>query len=103
MALHGRRVSALTEPLYETVSELAPIAVGRYPHLKSFAVAGDVAEAERFRELGLEAVVNRSVPPGLDLAAAVLHELGLEATSIETWMRQQQERVLASNVRPLAA
>jgi transposase-like protein len=48
-------------------------------------------------------VVDRSVPAGLDLAAAVLRELGLEATSIETWMRQHQDRVLASNVRPLAA
>ena len=65
--------------------------------------SADASEAERFRELGLEAVVDRSVPPGLDLAAAVLRELGLEATSIESWMRQQQERVLASNVRPLAA
>ena len=101
--MHGRRVSALTEPSYETVSELAPIALRRYPHLKGFAVVGDAAEADRFRELGLQAVVDRSVPPGLDLAAAVLRELGLEAASIETWMRQQQERMFASNVRPLAA
>ena len=102
VAMHGRRI-ALTEPSYETESELAPIALRRYPAVKGFAVVPDETEAERFRKLGLEAVVDRSVPAGLDLAATVLLELGLEATSIETWMRQQQERVLGSNVRPLAA
>jgi CPA2 family monovalent cation:H+ antiporter-2 len=103
MAMHGRRVSALTGPSYETESELTPIALRLYPHVKGFAVVTDAAEAQRFRELGLQAVVDRSVPAGLDLAEAVLIELGVDSSAIELWMRRYQERAFASNIKPLAA
>jgi hypothetical protein len=47
-------------------------------------------------------VVDRSVPPGLDLAAFVLGELGVDPGWIGGWMRRQQERAL-SGVRVRAA
>ena len=63
----------------------------------------DETEAERFRKLGLEAVVDRSVPAGLDLAATVLLELGQSPEPIETWMRRYQERALTAMNKPIAA
>jgi hypothetical protein len=35
------------------------------------------------------------MPPGLDLAALVLAELGVDSDRIGDWMRRQQERALS--------
>ena len=94
IAVHGRKISALTAPSYEVSSELTPMARQLYPNLLRYAVVADDAEAERFHALGLRAVVDRSFPPGLDLAAAVLGELGIDADALTGWMRRQQERAL---------
>ncbi|MGE5778219.1 MAG: hypothetical protein ACM30D_02800 [Hyphomicrobiales bacterium] len=59
-------------------------------------------EAERFKAIGVLPVVDRSVPPGLDLAAFVLGELGADPDRIGDWMRRQQQRALAG-VRATAA
>jgi hypothetical protein len=39
-------------------------------------------------------VVNRSVPRGLDLAAAVLRSQAVDEARIRAWMQRQQERAL---------
>ena len=94
IAVHGRRISVLTAPSYDVSSGLTPMAQTLYPNLVRFAAVADDREAERFRGIGLRAVVDRSFPPGLDLATAVLGELGIEADSLSRWMRHQQERSL---------
>jgi hypothetical protein len=67
----------------------------RYPDLKRIAVVRDRDEAERFESIGLLPVIDRSMPPGLDLAARVLGELSVEPHRIGDWMRRQQERALS--------
>jgi hypothetical protein len=46
------------------------------------------------REIGLLPVVNRRSPPGLDVATAVLAELGQSAVAIDAWVHEQ---VMADN------
>ena len=94
IAVHGRKISALTAPSYEMSSELTPMARQLYPSLLHYAAVADGAEAERFHALGIRAVVDRSFPPGLDLAAAVLGTLGIDADALTGWMRRQQRRAL---------
>ena len=94
IAVHGRKISALTAPSYEVSSELTPMARHLYPSLLHYAAVADDAEAVRFHALGIRAVVDRSVPPGLDLAAAVLGKLGIDADALTGWMRRQQGRAL---------
>jgi CPA2 family monovalent cation:H+ antiporter-2 len=102
VALHGRKVSVLTAPVFEISRDLSPVARQRFPDLKRVAVVHDRDEAERFKSIGLLPVVDRSVPPGLDLAALVLGELGVDADRIGAWMRRQQERAL-SGMQAVAA
>ena len=102
VALHGRKVSVLTAPVFEVSRDLGPAARQLFPDLKRVAVVRDRDEAERFKSIGLLPVVDRSVPPGLDLAAFVLGELGVDPDRIGEWMRRQQERAL-SGVRAVAA
>jgi hypothetical protein len=68
------------------VAEIAKGALNgssNYPHLKRFAVVKNEVEAQRSREFGLLPVVDRSSPLGLDVATAVLAELGQSAVAID--------------------
>ena len=102
VALHGRKVSVLTAPVFEVSRDLGPAVRHLFPDLKRVAVVRDRDEAERFKSIGVLPVVDRSVPPGLDLAAFVLGELGVDPDRIGEWMRRQQERAL-SGVQAVAA
>jgi Kef-type K+ transport system membrane component KefB len=102
VALDGRKVSVLTAPVFEVSRDLGPVAWQQFPDLKRIAVVRDREEAERFRSIGLLPVIDRSVPPGLDLAALVLGELSVDPDRIGEWMRRQQERAL-SGVQAVAA
>ena len=93
--LDGRRISALTAPSFEVSRDLAATARQRFPGLLRIAMVADEADAERFRSIGVLPVTDRSAPPGLDLAAQVLAELGTNPERIGQWVRREQERVLA--------
>ena len=93
--LQGRRISALTAPSFEVSRDLAATARQRFPGLLRIAMVADEADAERFRSIGVLPVADRSKPPGLDLAAQVLAELGTDPERIGQWVRREQERVLA--------
>jgi hypothetical protein len=103
IAMRGRRISALTAPSYEVSSDLTPVAQHLYPNLLRFAVVMDDAEAGRFHALGMRAVVDRSVPPGLEFAAAVLAELGIGADALEGWMQRQRNRALGGTSETFVA
>jgi CPA2 family monovalent cation:H+ antiporter-2 len=95
VALHGRKITVLTAPIFEVSRELGPTVRELFPDLKRVAVVRSQEEAERFRSIGVLPIIDRSVPPGLDLAALVLAELGVDSDQIGNWMRRQQERALS--------
>jgi len=66
----------------------------RYPNLTCFIAVENEADKAHFEGTGLRAVVNRSVPCGLDLAAAVLRHQRIDEGRIKAWMRRQHERAL---------
>lgn len=102
VALHGRKVIVLTEPIFDVSRDLTPTTHQLFPDLKRVAVVGDRGEAERYQSIGLLPVVDRSIPTGLDPAAFVLGELGIDPERIGDWMRRRQERALA-DVQAVAA
>jgi CPA2 family monovalent cation:H+ antiporter-2 len=89
-----RSAVVVTIARYEVSQELTPIVQERYPHLTRFVSVDTDAEKLRFEALGMKAVVSRSVPKGLDLAAAVLKEQGISDQEIHEWMQRQQEQAL---------
>jgi Kef-type K+ transport system membrane component KefB len=94
ISLQGRKILALTAPSYEVSHELAPIARHFYPNLLRFAVVEDDADVQRFHALGIRAVPDRGVPRGLDLAVAVLIELGVDQAELADWAQRQKHRAL---------
>ncbi len=89
-----RSAVVVTLMRYEVSEALTPIMRDRYPSLVRFVGVESDADRERFAALGMRAVVNRSFPKGLDLAAAVLRAQGVDDDKVDAWMRRQQERAL---------
>lgn len=80
---------------YEVSRDLTPILRERYPKLTRFIGVRDEEEKAQFEALGMRAVVLRSVPKGLDLAAVVLKAHGVDDEKVLAWMREQQDQALA--------
>ena len=102
LAMAERSAVVVTVVRYELSKALTPIVRDRYPNLIRFIAVDDDEDRARFEALGMRAVINRSTPRGLDLAAAVLRAQSLEEDRIRAWMQRQQERALAAAV-PLGA
>jgi len=96
LAFAEREVIVATLVGYEAVEALELVMRERYPKLICFVAVDTDSDKARFQQLGLRPVINRSVPRGLDLAAAVLRYQGIEEANIHAWMQRQQERELQS-------
>ena len=92
LAYFDRSAIVVTVAGGQLVETLAPTLRERYPNLPCFVAADAEEDGASYAELGLRPIVDRSVPRGLDTAAAVLRHQGVEAAKIEAWMRRQQER-----------
>jgi len=102
--LHSRKISVLTAPKLESVTVNSPVAIAQYPNLKRVAAAASESEAEQFRRIGVQAVVERGSPHGSHIATAVLEELGYDAAKIAACMQQLGERIAAkATPAPVAA
>jgi monovalent cation:H+ antiporter-2, CPA2 family len=104
LAMAERSAVVVTIVRYEVSNALTPIMRDRYPNLIRFIAVDSEADKARFEAIGMRPVVNRSVPRGLDLAAAVLRSQAVDEAKIQTWMQRQQERALeaAATRRPTA-
>lgn len=94
LAYAEREAIVITNVRYEVVEVLKPIMHARYPNLTRFIAVDTDDDKARFEGVGLQPVVNRSIPRGLDLAASVLRYQHIDEAKIQAWMRRQQERAL---------
>ena len=99
VAMAERSTVVVTIVRYEVSEALTPIMRDRYPNLTRFIAVDNEEDRARFGAFGMHAVVNRSVPRGLDLAAAVLRAQGVGEPKIIAWMQREQERSLEEKGR----
>jgi len=93
-----REVAVVTIVRYELAKALMPVMRDRYPNLTRFIAVDTDEDKVRFEAVGMWPVVNRSVPRGIDTAAAVLRSPRVDEAKIQAWMQRQQERALQANV-----
>jgi monovalent cation:proton antiporter-2 (CPA2) family protein len=91
-----RPTIVVTIKRYEISRNLTPILRERYPNLTRFIAVDNDEERRKFEALGMRAIVSRSIPSGLDLAAAVLRAHNVKDEKIYVWMREQQDLALAA-------
>ncbi len=94
LSVSERVAVVITVVRYELSKALMPILRLRYPNLIRFVTVDTEEDEERFKAIGMRAVVDRSVPRGLDMATAVLRSQGIDDDRIQAWMRRRQERML---------
>src|SRR5262249_51918417 len=94
LELEGRSTVVVAIPRYEVSAALTPVIRRLYPHIVRFiAVDGD-EDRQRFEAIGMRTVISRSIPRGLELAAAVLAHHGVDRRKIAAWMGREQDRAL---------
>lgn len=94
VGMSQRPMIVITIARYEISQALTPIVRERYPNLTRYVSVESDEERQRFEALGMKAIVTRSVPKGLDLAAVVLRELQVGDDTIHKWMQRQQDQAL---------
>ena len=103
LALHARKIVIITTPDIAVSRELTPIAARAYPRLKRFVAVSGADERDAFAEAGLTAIIDGGAPPGLDIAAAVLRELGIDDSAVRQWAKAEQARTAAAYATAEAA
>jgi len=93
-----RKAIVITIIKIEEVDAMKLVMHERYPDLTCFIAADSEADRAYFESIGLRAVINRSLPRGLDLAAAVLRHQQVDEQAIQLWMRRYHERALQAAV-----
>lgn len=91
------RAMCITSPRYDVARDIAPVVQKLYPNLKRYAAVNDSADGVRFAALGLTPFHNRGAPPGLEMACAVLRQLGLEDDKVETWSEEEHYTYLETH------
>ncbi|MEN8763007.1 MAG: cation:proton antiporter [Thiogranum sp.] len=94
LAFSRREAVVVTVVRYEVAKALMPIMRDRYPDLIRFIAVDTDEDKSRFEAVGMRPVVNRSIPRGIDIAAAVLRYQRVDEEKIQSWMHRQQERAL---------
>ena len=84
----------ITELEFEVIKEVETIARTRYPNLLRFIPIDDEKDRSQFEALGINAILDRSFPKGLMVAAAVLRAQNIDEKKISSWMKRQQSRAL---------
>lgn len=97
LGMAQRPTIVITIKRYEVSRDLTPILRERYPNLTRFIGIENEQERDQFENLGMRAIVLRSIPKGLDLAVAVLKHHQVGDQKIHAWMREQQEQALAKD------
>ena len=67
-------------------------------NLTRFIAVDTDEDKTRFEAVGMHPVVNRSIPRGIDIAAAVLRSQHVDEAKIQDWMQRQQERALQASI-----
>jgi hypothetical protein len=86
--MRQRKVSVLTAPNLDFLKTTSTLMSIHFPQLKRLAGVTTDTDRAMLRSLNIQAVIDRGEPRGVELAAAVLEQLGVSASEAANWKRQ---------------
>ncbi len=97
LGVNTARAICVASPKYETARRLTPIIQRLYPSLRRYVAVSDSADGVRFAALGLSPFHNRGAPPGIEMTAAILKDIGISEDKVLDWIENEQSAYLDSN------
>ena len=92
----------LSAPRYEISAEITPYVREHFPQLTRFVSVSSEADKARHEALGMQAVLNRSQPEGLDLVLNLLRYAEVPEADIAEWIRELREAYTPESALRLA-
>ena len=86
------RAVVIGAPRYETSRDLTPAAQREFPETPRFVAVDNEADRQRFSALGMRAWLAMGQPTGIEMAADVLRQLGVEEAKVSEWMSREADR-----------
>ncbi|MEM1152128.1 MAG: cation:proton antiporter [Pseudomonadota bacterium] len=93
-AIGANRARALVigQPRYSVSAQITPLVNARFPDMKRFVALRDEDDVERFSALGIRSYHIMADPPGIEMVADLLRDLGVGDDAIIDWMKTEAER-----------
>ena len=93
-AIAGNNASAVVvgAPNYQVAKDLTPTVQRDFPNTVRFASLSQIAERDRFRELGFRAWTSTTTPAGVEMAVDLLRHLSVAEAEISNWLKTVAER-----------
>jgi CPA2 family monovalent cation:H+ antiporter-2 len=93
ISVHDRKLSVITAPDIDILSQTVHVARTDFPNLKRFAVVSDNERGKPFESLGMTVIIDHGDPSGTDVVRVILTELGIPKRGIDDWIERQVERM----------
>lgn len=90
-ANHARAV-VIGLPRYEVSTAVTPIIAQRFPDLKRYVAVDSLEDIPRFEALGMNAYGSMGEPTGIELATALLRDLGVPDEAVSEWLAREHDR-----------
>lgn len=86
------RAVVIGAPRYETSRDLTPAVQREFPDTPRFVAVDNEADRQRFSALGMRAWLAMGKPTGIEMAADVLRQLGVDEEKVVDWMSREADR-----------
>ena len=86
------RAVVIGAPRYDVSRDLTPAAQREFPETPRFVAVDNEADRRRFAGLGMRAWLSMGEPTGIEMAADILRQLGVEEQKVVDWMSREADR-----------
>lgn len=97
------RAVVIGAPRYEVSRDLTPAAQRDFPNTPRFVSVDNEADRQRFSELGMRTWLSLGRPVGIEMAADVLRQLGIEEEKVAAWISREADLFEVNNPQTEAA
>ncbi len=86
------RAVVIGAPRYEISRDLTPATQREFPNTPRFVSVDNEADRQRFSELGMRAWLAMGEPKGIEMAADILRQLGIDESKVVEWVSREADR-----------
>lgn len=86
------RAVVIGAPRYDVSRDLTPASQREFPNTTRFVSVDNEADRRKFANLGMRAWISMGEPKGIEMAADILRQLGVEEEKVADWVSREADR-----------